>query len=186
MTRGLIVRRRRSPNHRLVKINRTYTVGEIAKLFSTHKNTVRTWIKVGLPTCDRKRPILVLGRDLAEFLRDRRARRKQPCQPGEMYCVRCRAPRFPAGNMADYAPITEKLGNLEAICPDCDSIMNRRVSFAKLGPLQGKIDITFPQGLQLLSEINQPSVNGDLEKEAQTWRRTTQTTNESNANTSTT
>ena len=33
--------RKRHPNHRLVKIHRSYTVEEIAELFAIHKNTVR-------------------------------------------------------------------------------------------------------------------------------------------------
>lgn len=34
--------------------------------------------------------------------------------------------------MADYRIITEKIGNLEAIFPDCEKIMNLRVSLSKL------------------------------------------------------
>jgi hypothetical protein len=138
---------KRNPNHRLVKIHRSYTVGEIAELFDKHKNTVRRWIKEGLPTIDDKRPMLILGHDLAAFLKARRAKNKQTCKPGELYCVRCRAPKSPAGDIAEYSPITEKLGNLVAICPDCDAIMNRRVSLAKIGEFQGKVDITFPEAL---------------------------------------
>ena len=55
---------KRHPNHRLVKIHRSYTVEEIASLFGIHKNTVRGWVKAGLPTCDNKRPMLILGHDL--------------------------------------------------------------------------------------------------------------------------
>ncbi len=154
--------RKRHPNYRLVKIHRSYTVEEIANLFGVHKNTVRAWLEAGLPTCDDKRPMLILGHDLAAFLQARRARNKQTCRPGEIYCVRCHAPKFPAGDMADYQPVTAKFGNLTAICPDCNSIMNRRVSMAKLGQVRGKMDITFPQALQRLSESNQPTVNSDL------------------------
>jgi Helix-turn-helix domain len=154
--------RKRHPNHRRVKIHRNYTVEEIARLFGSHKNTVRRWVKDGLPTCNDKRPVLILGCDLAAFLQARRAKKKQPCRPGEIYCVGCHAPKFPAGDMTDYQPVTEKFGNLTAICPDCNSIMNRRVSLAKLGQVRGKLDITFPQALQLLSESNQPTVNSDL------------------------
>src|ERR1022692_2706524 len=100
--------------------------------------------------------------DLVSFLQTRRARNKRTCQPGEIYCVRCRAPRLPAGEIAEYLPLTEMIGNLVAICPDCYSIMNRRVSLAKLGQVRGKIDITFPQVLQRISESNQPTVNSDL------------------------
>ena len=155
-------RQRRHPNHRHVKIHRTYTVEEIAKLFGVHKNTVRAWVKAGLPICDDKRPMLILGRDLASFLPARRERNKHTCRPGELYCVRCRTPRFPAGDMADYRPVTEKFGNLTGICPVCNSIMNRCVSMAKLEQVRGRMDITFPQALLRLNESNQPTVNSDL------------------------
>jgi hypothetical protein len=109
--------RKRRPNYRLVKIHRNYTVEEAARLFGTHKNTVRAWVKAGLPICDSKRPMLILGRDLAGYLKARRMRNKRPCQPGEIYCVRCRAPKLPAGEMAEYEPVTEKFGNLTGILP---------------------------------------------------------------------
>jgi hypothetical protein len=158
---------KRHPNHRLVKSHRTYTVEEIASLLNKHKNTVREWVKAGLPTIDDKRPMLILGRELIAFLQARRARKKSPCRPGQMYCVRCRAPKFPAAGMVDYLPDTQKVGNLSGICPDCNSIMNRRVSMAKLGQVRGKMDITFPLALRHISEISQPTVNSDLRGEVQ-------------------
>ena len=138
---------KRHPNHRLVKIHRSYTVEEIAKLFGVHKNTVRHWVKGGLSTIDDKRPMLILGHVLVAFLKARRAKNKQPCKPGELYCVRCRAPKRPAGDIAEYVPVTEKFGNLIGICPDCDSIMNRRVSLARIAEFEGKVDISFPEAL---------------------------------------
>ena len=154
--------RKRHPNHRLVKIHRNYTVEEIADLFGIHKNTVRNWVKAGLTTSDDKRPMLILGHDLAAFLRARRVKNKQTCKPGEIYCVGCRAPKFPAADMAEYSPVTEKFGNLIAICPDCNSIMNRRVSIAKLEQVRGEMDITFPQAMRHIVESTKPTVNSDL------------------------
>ena len=113
----------RHPNHRLVKTHRNYTVEEVASLFRVHRNTVREWVKRGLPTCDDRRPMLILGTDLAAFLRARRLKNRQTCSPGEIYCVRCRAPRAPAGNMAEYQPRTETLGTLIGICSRCDCLM---------------------------------------------------------------
>jgi hypothetical protein len=150
------------PNHRLLKIHRNYTVGEVAHILGNHKNSVRSWIKAGLPTIDNKRPTLILGHELIAFLQGRRARRKTPCAVGEMYCVRCRSPKSPAACMADYVPVNEGIGNLTAICPDCNCLMHRCVSKAKLGEFLGKMDITFPQALRHISEINQPTVNSDL------------------------
>ena len=146
----------RQANYRRVKIHRSYTVEEIARLFGIHKNTVRAWVKDGLPTCDQKRPTLILGRHLVAFLQDRRARRKRPCRLGEMYCLRCRAPRTPAANMVEYKPVTDKIGNLTAICPDCVSLMNQRVSVAQLASFQGKMEITFPQALRRVGETDNP------------------------------
>jgi len=154
--------KRRHPNHRLVKIHRSYSVEEIANLFGVHKNTVRNWLKNGLATIDDKRPMLILGRVLVAFLRARRAKNKQTCKPGELYCVRCRKPKYPADNMADYESVTKKIGNLVAICPDCESIMNQRVSLAKIDEICKKVDITFPKDMQHIVKRIKPSVNCGL------------------------
>ena len=149
-------------NYRRVKINRSYTIEEVARLFGIHKNTVRAWNKGGLPTCDRKRPALILGRQLATFLQERRANGKRPCRLGELYCFRCRGPRTPPIGMVEYRPITENLGNLTAICPDCTSSMNQRINRAKLATLRGKMEVAFPLALRRLGENSQPSINSDL------------------------
>jgi hypothetical protein len=137
-TRSRKIMRQRQANYRRVKIHRSYTVEGVGRLFGIHKNTVRAWVKAGLPICDQKRPTLILGRELRAFLQGRRASRKRPCRPGELYCFRCRAPKIPAAGMVEFELVTEKIGNLKAICPDCTSIMNQRVSVAKLSGLQGK------------------------------------------------
>jgi hypothetical protein len=156
--------RKRRPNHRLVKIHRSYTVEEAARLFGTHKNTVRAWVKAGLHTCDGKRPTLILGHDLAAFLKTRREKNKQPCQPGEIYCVRCRAPKRPGGDMAEFRQITADLGNLVGICPNCEGMIYRRASRAKLGQIQGKLDITFAEAERQVSESSLPIENSDFSK----------------------
>jgi hypothetical protein len=154
--------KRQRPNPRRVKIHRTYTVEEITHLFGSHKNTVRAWVKAGLPTCDEKRPVLILGRDLVAFLQGRRAKHKRPCKPGELYCVRCRSAKAPAGQMADYRPVTEKFGNLEAICSDCYCMMNRRVSAAKLMLVVGKLSVVHTKAGEQVSNRTGPTVNSDL------------------------
>ncbi|MBM4263548.1 MAG: helix-turn-helix domain-containing protein [Deltaproteobacteria bacterium] len=152
-------RRKRHPNHRLVKIHRSYTVEEVARLFGGHRNTVRHWIKRGLPTVDDKRPTLILGRELAEFLQGLRQKNKRKCQPGEIYCVGCRAPQKPAGDMAEYKPLTPSLGNLVAICPVCDAMIYRRINPAKLQQVCGNLNVTVPQVGEHISESSRVSVN---------------------------
>lgn len=158
--------KKRLHNPNLAKIHRSYTVEEVASLYGVFKGTVRAWVKAGLPTINDKRPMLILGSSLVAFHQSRRTKNKQTCKPGEIYCVRCRAPKLPALGMVDYRVITEKIGNLEAICPDCNSIMNRRVSLAKLGQVRGKLDITMPLALRHINESNSLTVNSDLKQEA--------------------
>ena len=153
---------KRHPNPRLAKIHRNYTVEEAARVYGVHRNTVREWIKRGLPTTDDRRPKLILGAGLVTFLCERRARNKRTCAAGEIYCVRCREPRSPAGNMADYQPETAMLGSLIAICSVCDALIYRRVNLARLGEVRGKLDITLPQALPHIDESDDLSVNSDL------------------------
>jgi len=156
----------RLPNPRLAKIHRSYTVEEVAGLYGVHKNTVRAWIKDGLPTSDDRRPLLILGKELAAFLQRKREANKRPCRPGQIYCVRCRAPQVPAGGMADYQELTLTSGNLVGICPHCDSMMYRRVSFAKLAEISGDLEVSLPHALQHIDESPNPSVNCDLKQGA--------------------
>ena len=154
--------RKRHPNPRLAKIHRNYTVEEIAVLFRVHRNTVRQWVKQGLPTIDRRRPILICGADLVAYLRERRTKNKRKCSPGEVYCMRCRIPRTPAGDMADYEPVTPTHGNLIGICPTCEAMMYRRVSLARIEQVRGNLNITLPQAQGHIGESDRPSVNRDL------------------------
>jgi len=157
----------RRPNPRLVKIHRNYTVEDVARLFGKHKNTVRAWIKDGLPTCDGKRPTLILGQSLRAFLIAKRGKNKKPCAPGEIYCVRCRVPRKPAGDMAEYQSMTAVFGNLIGICPACDCVMYRRANLSKIDQIRGNLDITFTKATRHIGESSQPFVNCDFGKQGE-------------------
>lgn len=157
---------KRHPNYRLVKIHLSYTVAEVAGRLDVHRNTVREWIRCGLPTVGHKRSTLILGEDLRDFLKARRLRNRRPCEPGQIYCVRCRVPRNPAGGWAEYRPQTATLGSLVGICPECDCVIYRRASEAKLEQVRGQLEILMAQGPRRRSESTEPSVNCDLENGA--------------------
>ena len=156
---------RRLPNPRLVKIHRNYSVEEAASLLGVHKNTVREWLRGGLPALTDQRPLLILGRELVAYLTRRRQANKRPCKPGEIYCVACRSPQKPAEGMAEYRPLTATGGNLAGICPKCNRMIYRRVSLARLPLDKGDLDITTTQERGHIGESSQPSVNRDFSKE---------------------
>jgi hypothetical protein len=132
-------------NHRRVKIHRTYTIAELAARIGAHRQTVVRWIAVGLPTTDEKRPFLIRGDDFHAFMRARQPI-KQRCQPGEFYCLGCRAPKRPAGDVADYIPRTATRGSLSGICPTCDRMIYRAVNHARIEEVRGELAIAYPMG----------------------------------------
>jgi excisionase family DNA binding protein len=156
-------------NPRLVKIHRTYTVEEAARTLKVHKNTVRNWIKSGLPIIDDRRPTLIHGADLRCFLEARRQRAKQPCPPGYFYCVRCRAPKAPAGGMADYVPMTPSSGNLRGICPDCETLIHRRVALRGIDAIRADLEIAFPEAPSRIRDSAVASVNCDSGEGAEAY-----------------
>jgi hypothetical protein len=152
----------RHPNYRLVKIHRSYTVEEIARLLNVHKNTARNWVKQGLRTIDRQKPTLILGSTLSRFLQDRRQRGRKRCAPGEIYCVKCRAPVQPAGDIADYRPTNATSGTLIGICPTCEVVIYRRVNWARLDECLGKLQVMIPQAQPHIGDSRCLFVNCDL------------------------
>ena len=148
--------KRRRIDPRLAKIHRNYTVEEVARLFGAHRNTVRAWLATGLRPIDDYRPTLILGSELRRFLTDRRSRRKCPTPPGMIFCLRCREPRRPAGDMVDFLPRTATSGDLQGICPACDTLLYRRVNRAALEAVRAGLDVTFREADLRLRQCKEP------------------------------
>jgi hypothetical protein len=146
---------------RRVKIHRTYTTAEAASLVGAHKETVGRWIAAGLPTIDKKRPLLIQGGELRAFLRAREPR-KQPCRPGEFYCLPCRAPKRPALEMTEYIPRTNSRGMLRGICPTCEKLIHRAVNLATIDRVRGGAEVAFPAAKRRLDDSSCPLSNADL------------------------
>jgi hypothetical protein len=157
--------RNRAPNPQRVKKHRSYTVEEAARLFGFHRNTIRHWQKQGLTPVDGKRPVVFEGLMLAVFLKARRGARRRRLKPGEIYCLPCRAPKEPAGDMADYIPLTDTRGNLRGICPTCGRLIHRVVSRAQIEAVRGKLDLTFTEPSARIRETSCPSVDCDFKSD---------------------
>ncbi|MBV8567640.1 MAG: helix-turn-helix domain-containing protein, partial [Methylobacteriaceae bacterium] len=125
---------------RRIKIHRNYSVPEVVKLLGVHKHTVSRWIARGLPLIDRRRPFLIHGADLRAFLMASQPA-KQPLRPGQIYCLRCRAAKCPAGDIADLVPRSPTSGALIGICPTCDGMMYRAVKLAAVDRARGNVEV---------------------------------------------
>lgn len=134
-------KKKRTYNTRRIRKNYAYEVDEVAELFGLHTNSVRLWLLQGLKSTDGKRPTLVHGTDLADFLNGRQARRKRPCKPTEFYCCRCRRPRTPWENVVDVEIQDERRLLLKAVCSKCGGALNRIGSVRKLAEYKTLFEI---------------------------------------------
>ena len=135
---------KRSHNPNKCRIHRSYTVEEAALLFEVHKRTVRNWIIKGLTVCNDKRPLLILGTDLKQFLKQQRQDKKRTCKPSELYCFKCREPRLPDQNSLQFIEETTTSGVIKACCSMCNSKMNKKFKLANLMSIQRDLAVTLP------------------------------------------
>lgn len=146
------------------KLNRPYTVGDIRLLYGVHASTVRQWMKDGLPVVDGRKPYVVRGRDLRDFLKHRNAKRKRPCPPDHLYCFACRQPRKPAAAKADFIPREQGAGQLKAPCEACGTAMHRRAVQATLPSILPGVVVRLVEAETRLTEPASPSLNPHFER----------------------
>jgi len=155
--------KRRRHNLRRIKRESAYSIQEIAELLGVHKNAASRWIKAGLRTIDRQRPLLIHGSDLIAFLSHRQAQRSIKCKLEEFYCFRCRLPRLPRNGAVEITQRNEKILNLRAKCSVCDTPLCKAGSANKKAILQQIYESMTP-ALQHISGPIAPSVNGDFKR----------------------
>lgn len=152
-------------NPRLAKLHYSYTVEEAARTLGVHKGSIRNWIKSGLPTVDKTRPVLIMGSELRDWLAKRRRAAKRPCPPGTLYCFKCREPRPPALGMIEYVPMSAKSGMLKALCAGCGTTMHLRARLDAIPTKMPNLDVQIKEAQASLIERTPPSLNCDKSKE---------------------
>ena len=124
-----------------VQLHRSYSVSELAARCGVHKNSIRNWQRDGLDPVEKRKPLLFHGTVVRAFLVKRRASHKRPCQPGTIFCFRCRDARAPVPDQVEYVPHSPTSGNLGAFCGTCGTQMHRRVREADLAKAMPGIPI---------------------------------------------
>jgi hypothetical protein len=152
---------------RRVKLHHSYTITELSALIGAHKHTICRWIAAGLKTTDTRRPLLVHGADFRAFMKAREPI-KQRCQPGEFYCLSCRAPKRPGLDMADYRPRTVRRGLLSGICPTCGRMIYRAATLANLDQIGGGLEVAFPTAEQRIDDSAPALLNADFNEVRET------------------
>ncbi len=122
------MKKKRTYNLARIKNNLSYFVPEVCESLGVHKNTVRQWLKKGLPKNDAIKPLLIHGSELKAFLAAQQSARKQPCNPEQCYCFKCKQPRSVWSGVVDIHLCNSKVINIVGLCEHCERQINKRSS----------------------------------------------------------
>ena len=81
-------------NLHLIKARRSYSINEMASLLRIDRKTCHRWLgRGGLRVIERDvNPLLVMGADLASFIKDARVKRARKLDDNEYFCMKCHKP----------------------------------------------------------------------------------------------
>ena len=145
---------KRTYNTRRIKRNYPYYLQEIAELFDIHKNSVRNWVKSGLPLVDQIRPHMVHGSALIAFLNERQSKRKHRCLTHEFFCFKCRQPRPLWERLADITITSATRLQLSGICNTCNTQVFKAGSVAKIPEYTKTFNLQKVQGRHIIEHSN--------------------------------
>lgn len=158
-----MAKKRRTYNTRSIKRNLSYSIQEISELFGLHENAVLRWVKDGLSIIDQKKPYLINGQELADYLDLKQTKRRTKLKPDEFHCCKCRAPRKAWENQVDILIKNQSKLIISGLCCVCETIIHRLGSMRKLEEYQKIFSIQTIQEEHIIDR-NSPSVKCDIKK----------------------
>ncbi|MEP4194617.1 MAG: helix-turn-helix domain-containing protein [Aliishimia sp.] len=130
------------PNPMAVQQVLTYTVEEAAGALGVTPATVRNYVRRGLTVMSSKRPALMSGRDIREFLRAERKAKKAPLAFDELRCPSCCKGRRPFGMLVDLERISPSTAILKGLCERCEASSSRFIAIRQIPEFGATFDIT--------------------------------------------
>jgi hypothetical protein len=153
-----IMKKRRKYNTRRISSKMSYSVQEIAELCSLHKNAVLTWVRSGLKTIDQKKPYLINGAVLIEYINNKQKSRKHKCKPNELFCFKCRQPRKPKTDSVSITTRNIHRLKISAKCEVCETKMFKEASVQRRPELEKTYSVVLQTQEHILG-CNNLSVN---------------------------
>lgn len=115
-------------NPMAVKASLTYDIAEAAKALGVTPVTIRNWIKDGLPVMSSRKPFLILGEAVREYLQGKRKANKRPLQPDELFCPSCRDGQKPVGLVVTITQLGSGTSLLKGDCEACGCTNTRMIA----------------------------------------------------------
>jgi len=125
-----------------VKAALSYTIEEAARALRVTPATIRNWIKDGLPVMSSRKPYLLLGQDIRDYLRAKNKAAKRPLEEDGLFCPSCKRSRRPTGMAVALRRINPKTGLLLGTCDHCGCASTRMISTARIEEFAQTFTIT--------------------------------------------
>jgi hypothetical protein len=105
----------------LIESNRSYSTQKIKKLIGIHEQTIREWILINNLECVSKKPILIYGAVLKEFIKNRNESHKKTLNFNEFKCLKCKVISIPKNNQISL--YNNKNGSIRVTgtCQNCNN-----------------------------------------------------------------
>ena len=118
-------------NPMAVKAALSYEINEAAQALGKSPATIRNWCKDGLEVMSSRKPYLISGAAILEYLRAKYRAAKCPLDLNQLYCPACRKGRKPVGMAVSLIQMTPKTALLKGPCDQCGGTSTRMISKAK-------------------------------------------------------
>ena len=101
----------------------SYTIKELSDCLDVNEKTCLRWIESGMPIVPGgKKPLLMLGSEIKDFLKKKDSKKKVKLKRNEFYCLTCKAARS-----AKRGSIKKLQKQKMAICRVCSGKMSRTI-----------------------------------------------------------
>ena len=144
-----------------IRPSHTYNREEIEKSQNRTKETVRRWIREGLPPIPGTNKQRFDGAEFKAWAIAREAERKRPCKPDQFFCMNgnCRTQRLPAVGSVFIRKTNTNLGSIEANCVSCGGAVKKGFAMKDLAETEATFE-SFVGNVRDLLRYRDPPSNG--------------------------
>jgi len=165
-----MTKKKRNRNPNLIKEKHSYSFAEISEALNIHPRTVQSLRKQCLKVIDEaKKPYLVYGEVLKQFLKAKQQSQKHPLKAGEFFCPKCRCARKSRPENLTFEITHKKLGKtsrqafIRGICEACNQPLLLFSSDRKIEELKMR-GMTSAERKTVLYGNGDSSCNTDIER----------------------
>lgn len=157
-------RNKRKSDLNRIRPSHVYSVKRLAETLERREETVRRWIKDGMPTIGFECPYMIDGQEAKHWLNQKWRQRKKPCALDQLYCLPCHSRKHPAQDSVAIIETPDGGLRLEAKCPACGA------SIYMARKMADKAEITrlmsrFMGNVRHLSGYSHPPLNRTFEQD---------------------